>query len=93
MIRVHFWGLWLTLLWLLSVALSGYAQSGGGFELIWSTVDGGGVTFSAGGGYTLGGTIGQGDAGALQGGNYRLAGGFWGSWMTNSAIYLPLTLR
>lgn len=34
------------------------AQSGGGYDLFWSTVDGGGYTFSTGGGYSLGGTIG-----------------------------------
>lgn len=52
------------------------AQSGGGYDLTWSTVDGGG-TFSAGGTATLGGTIGQADAGMLNGGTYSLRGGFW----------------
>lgn len=52
------------------------AQSGGGYDLTWSTVDGGG-TFSAGGTATLGGTIGQPDAGTLSGDTYSLHGGFW----------------
>ena len=74
---------------LASVAL---AQSGGGYDLSWNTVDGGGYTFSAGGDYTLGGTIGQPDAGELSGGGYVLGGGFWGGG--ECRIYLlPLVLR
>ena len=38
------------------------AQSGGGYNLTWNSVDGGGATFSSGGGYLLGGTAGQPDA-------------------------------
>ncbi|ACL26136.1 hypothetical protein [Chloroflexus aggregans] len=34
------------------------AQSGGGYNLEWNTIDGGGATFSTGGTYSLGGTIG-----------------------------------
>jgi hypothetical protein len=55
-----------------------YAQVGGGYDLSWNSVDGGGDTFSTGGTYTLGGTIGQPDAGQLSGGVYGLTGGFWG---------------
>jgi hypothetical protein len=54
-----------------------FAQSGGGYDVTRSTIDGGGAMFSTGGGYRLGGTIGQPDAGALSGGTYALAGGFW----------------
>ena len=80
-----------TLLLLASVAL---AQSGGGYDLTWNTVDGGGATFSEGGGYALGGTIGQPDAGVLTGGAYTLAGGFWGGGAAvEYPIYLPLVLR
>lgn len=76
---------------LASVAL---AQSGGGYDLSWNTVDGGGYTFSAGGDYTLGGTIGQPDAGLLIGGDYTLGGGFWGGGaVAQYRIYLPLALR
>ncbi len=53
-----------------------YAQSGGDYALIWSTIDGGGGT-SAGGSYTLTGTIGQPDAGAMSGHTFELLGGFW----------------
>lgn len=54
------------------------AQSGGAFDLSWSTIDGGGGT-SAGGQFSLSGTIGQPDAGAaaLTGGQFSLTGGFW----------------
>ena len=72
------------------------AQSGGGYDLSWWTVDGGGYTFSTGGSYTLGGTIGQPDAGTLSGGSYTLAGGFWGGAVAAPAqrhLYLPLAAR
>lgn len=53
------------------------SQTGGGYDLSWSTIDGGGTTASAGGPYTLGGTIGQPDAGVATGGGYEVTGGFW----------------
>ncbi len=54
------------------------AQSGGGYDLSWWTIDGGGVTFATGGSFNLGGTVGQPDASsALTGGTYSLTGGFW----------------
>src|SRR6476620_11589492 len=56
-----------------------HAQVGGGFDLSWSTVDGGGTTSSTSGTYQLGGTIGQPDAGRATGGTYTLDGGFWGA--------------
>ncbi|RLC99446.1 MAG: hypothetical protein DRI77_02755 [Chloroflexi bacterium] len=52
------------------------AQTGGGYDLTWWTVDGGGGSLS-GGGYTLMGTAGQPDAGSVGGGGYTLSGGFW----------------
>jgi len=71
------------------------AQSGSGYDLTWSTLDGGGYTFSAGDGYQLGGTIGQPDAGALIGGGYTLTGGFWGDGTLAGPhrVYLPVVLR
>ena len=64
------------ILW--AVALAN-AQSGGGYDLTWSTIDSGGHMFSMSmNGYELGGTIGQADAGVLTGtGGYTLQGGFW----------------
>ncbi len=79
---------------LVSVGLVVLAQ--GGYELSWWTVDGGGHTYSTGGGYELGGTVGQPDAGALAGGGYTLGGGFWrGGAVTLPPlrVYLPLVRR
>jgi hypothetical protein len=57
---------------------SAHAQTGGGYTITTSTVDGGGATFSTGGAYSLGGTLGQPDASApLTGAAYVLSGGFW----------------
>lgn len=72
------------------------AQTGGGYDLTWNTVDGGGQTFSMGGGYSLGGTIGQPDAGVLTGGGYTLGGGFWRGGaviLPSFRVYLPLVVR
>ncbi len=73
------------------------ALAQGGYELSWWTVDGGGQTYSSGGGYELGGTIGQPDAGVLSGGDYTLAGGFWQRGASSEPpthyIFLPLVLR
>ena len=63
---------------LLLAATLATAQSGGDYDLTWSTIDGGGQMWSNGGGYTLGGTTGQPDAGALHTGeDFSLQGGFW----------------
>ncbi len=70
-----------------------FAQSGGGYDLSWNTIDGGGYTWSEGGGYALGGTVGQADAGLLQGGGYTLSGGFWVGGIVRYGVYLPLVLR
>lgn len=52
-----------------------------GLEMMRSTVDGGGVIQSTGGGFELSGTIGQPDAGpgatGMTGGAFALTGGFW----------------
>ena len=45
------------------------------YQIVWSTIDGGGGT-STGGQYVLTGTIGQPDASYSSGGNYELLGGF-----------------
>ena len=90
------------LLALLLVAVVANAQTGDGrssplstgYEVSWWTVDGGGYTFSEGGGYTLGGTIGQPDAGEVSGGGYTLGGGFWGSIVEYlQRLFLPLIFK
>lgn len=84
---------------LVLLLLSGIAlgQTDGGYDLSWSTIDGGGWTFSEGGGYKLGGTIGQPDAGQMSDGDYTLSGGFWGGIVSiveyYHHLYLPLILK
>jgi hypothetical protein len=76
--------------------LTSVALAQGSYDLSWWTVDGGGYTFSEGGGYSLGGTIGQPDAGVLSGGSYTLSGGFWRRGAVAAEehkIYLPLLLK
>jgi hypothetical protein len=73
---------WLLILTILTAATllasDARAQSGGGYDLTWWTIDGGGITFAAGGAFDLGGTAGQPDASsALTGGAFSLTGGFW----------------
>jgi len=46
------------------------------YQIVWSTIDGGGGT-SNGGQYVLTGTIGQPDAAYSEGGRYEVLGGFW----------------
>jgi hypothetical protein len=53
------------------------AQTGGPYDLSWSTSDGGGLMWSVGGVFSLGGTIGQADAGVSQTATYACLGGFW----------------
>jgi len=80
----------------LLAAVPALAQSGGIYDLSWSTVDGGGGTFSTGGVFSLGGTAGQPDAGLMNGGVYTLGGGFWGGGAPaapENAIYCPLAMR
>ncbi len=75
----------------LSLATVGvvWAQTGGGYDLTWWTVDGGGGAAS-GGSYTLTGTAGQPDAGTVSGGGYTLYSGFWAGGGGGSAC-VPLT--
>jgi len=77
------------------IASTAVAQSGGGYDLSWATIDNGGGSIS-GGGYKLEGTIGQPDAGPSIGGSgYTLSGGFWFSRVAQQQyfVYLPLVLR
>lgn len=90
------------LIGLLLLAGSALAQTGGGFDLSWYTVDGGGALNLTGSpessdpGYALGGTAGQPDAGQMAGGGFTLGGGFWGGGaitIPTYGVYLPLGLR
>jgi hypothetical protein len=51
-------------------------QSGGPYEIVWNTIDGGGGV-SSGGEYIVEGTIGQSEGGRSAGGGYEVLGGFW----------------
>ncbi len=68
------------------------AQSGGGYDLSWSVIAGGGGS-SSGGTCALAGTIGQTDAGALSGATYALAGGFRAGGSSGYRVYLPLIVK
>lgn len=73
------------------------AQTGGGFDLSWSTVEGGGVSVSPAGvggepQFVLAGVIGQADAGLLTGGSFALRGGFLLSDFVGY-LYLPVVIR
>ncbi len=70
--------IFIALLICLGLASPATAQSGDGYDLSWSTIDGGGDT-SSGDGCSLTGTVGQPDAGVMTGGSYMLIGGFWSS--------------
>lgn len=59
----------------LLIAFPAWGQTGGDFDLSWSTIDGGGGT-SSGGDFTLKAIIGQPDAGFMSGGDYEMLGGF-----------------
>lgn len=70
-----------------------WAQTGGGYDLTWHTIDGGGAASTAGGAYTLAGAIGQADAALQSGGQYSLRGGFWSSAVYLRQVFLPLVAR
>jgi hypothetical protein len=61
----------------LALATAARAQSGGPYTQTWSTLAGGGLTFSSGSGYRMGGTIAQPETERLAGAGYVLRGGFW----------------
>src|SRR5262245_6257011 len=59
--------------WLVSTS---HAQSGGPFNLCWSTLGGGGGV-SSNGRFAMSGTVGQAETGSLSGGVFKVEGGFW----------------
>ena len=61
-----------TLLSMMVITSSGL----GDYQIVWSTIDGGGGT-SSGGQYVVTGTIGQPDAAYSASGQYEVLGGFW----------------
>jgi hypothetical protein len=85
----------LAVLLLAAGGLAAHAQTGGGYDLTWWTVDGGGKTSVSGGEYTLLSTAGQPDAEVpVGGGQYTLLSGFWpGESLLRGSVFLPLILR
>ena len=65
----------LVILLLAASAAVGWSQTGGTYDLTWSSVDGGGAT-STGGAFEVLGVIGQPDAALLSGGTFELTSGF-----------------
>ncbi len=69
---------------LLAPSLDSQAQSGGGFEIRRSTIDGGGGRSTAST-FALTGTAGQADASFSSGGNFEVRGGFWAGASASSS--------
>ena len=68
------------------------AQTGGGYDLTWSSIDNGGAVSTSANGYALAGSIGQPDAGVGASANgYNLSGGFW--TLSQYRAYLPIAIR
>jgi hypothetical protein len=68
------------------------AQTGGGYDLSWFVLAGGGGT-SAGSPYSISGTAGQPGVDTLSGDRYTLIGGFWSAGPAQTSLYLPLVQR
>jgi len=64
------------------------AQTGGDYDLTWSTADNDGGVASIGGDYGLFGAIGQPDAGDLSGGDFSVQGGFLNDSSVPTAVAL-----
>jgi hypothetical protein len=63
------------------------------YDLSWWAVDGGGVSFSQLGDYSLSGTAGQPDAATWLGEPYSLTGGFWDAARMEVRAFMPVLLR
>ncbi len=79
---------------LLGIAIfTAQAQTGGGYDLTWNTLEGGGHSAAADGSYRIDGNFGQVEAGVtLTGGAFSLTGGFWGGIPAYS-LFLPTIFR
>src|SRR5215471_15509266 len=70
------------------LATGAHAQTGGGFDLRWNVVPGGGASSSSGA-YKVTGSGGQPDAGQVSGGAWKISGGFWWTRVTATDVPSP----
>jgi hypothetical protein len=89
----------LSVIYLLAASSGVHAQSGGPYELTWTTIAAGGGTLN-GGAYSLVSTLGQPEPGpGANGGDYSLTAGVWGGAGAvtpppgSKRFYLPVVLR
>lgn len=68
------------------------AQQSASFDLTWSRVAGGGVTFAASDGFRLGSTTGQHEAGGMGSEHFGLTGGFWPPPTSGAATAAAISL-
>jgi len=61
----------------LIAATAARAQTGGGYDLSWNTLQPGGGIASTGGGFDVSGALGPASAAHVVGGGFDLQGGFW----------------
>src|SRR5262249_48482890 len=61
------------------------AQTGGGFDLSWNVIAGGGATGSSGDAFEVDGTVGQPATNTLSGENFVLTSGVWAGVVTRPA--------
>ncbi len=66
--------------------------AGGGYDLPWSVLGGGGGSLGNGG-ITLDGTVGQPVVGQVSASSYALCTGFWCGAAGEYRVYLPVVLR
>ena len=71
------------------------AQTGGGYDLTWSSIDNGVEASGSAQGYVLAGSIGQPDAGVERSASatengYTLTGGFWA--LAQYRAFMPITI-
>jgi hypothetical protein len=79
---------WTSIFILLLFACGGYCD----YQIVWSTLGGGGVV-SSGGQYSVTATIGQPGTAASGGGNYQVSGGYWpGSQPLGTVSLIDFTL-
>jgi len=86
----------LVILLILLAATPAFAQSGGGYDLSWSSLEGGSAQSSNGGGFSLAGNISKLEPYPSSNEGFQLVSGFrpsGGVLQVGYSIFLPLILR